>query len=805
MLLASTCNRFGVNLILLNKVFFKIQVFFKIPGACNGMLKMDPQGEVIGCFSIYGGGDTDVFGFCQKEFKKPFKILRTGKMEIESLIPLDEAAQAPENSNYMENVSVPSDSAPQNAGSQVLVAPQHSDGSDSMCYSHPNAVTLFSSPLYYLPPMFYPSVCTTFVHLHGWAQQYHPGCFPTVEPQAVNFGTESLLQSQLHPAFCGGLSASGSYGHHLPADSNARVNSSSYRRHDQQEANHFSYPLWYHQGAITLNDNRIMPQEIGQMVFSGPPPPIFGPVPGLTSRGILGPGPLSYLFAAAPSFRAVPPTHLMPHPSLSMAAPEALHLRSKIVKQIEYYFSDKNLPNDHYLLSLMDVEGWVPISCIANFNRVKKMTRDIPFIVDALKSSLTIEIQGDKIRKHCDYSRLASFELGTTTIKSGSPKDQVSIYATTSVDKYQDKEYKKRGLIGEGLELDRSAVTRHCFLPSQRAKDEDNKVAASDQDVQRLVSLTQEQRLKRTDKIRKVWVKKRGDSTYCNSPLGLQKTEVTGNIAGSSCSGEPRHANMQRRENRGLKKKQCSHKQFLTSSKFQNHGNSHNLEGMISGFQASSSVGFSFGLMPVKRSGLTSSKSDPSSKGNLPKNNPLLHSNPKVSSTYKSSASRKWVLKTEARDLKYKRCFGKQTQLGIGCSELGILICGKECILLKAYNSKGTFLFFCWYAKRRLEVFTGQHLPNGISSKGVFLKVETNPVFGSVLIIYSTSTFKSSSSGSKIGNGIEGSLAYSGGIIVIAINPLLITTKDNQYEGESKLQLEAMRLESERYTCRLLQ
>ena len=51
-----------------------------------------------------------------------------------------------------------------------------------------------------------------------------------------------------------------------------------------------------------------------------------------------GPGPLSYLFTSAPSFRAVPPTHLMPHPSLSMPAPEALPLRSKIVKQIEYYF-----------------------------------------------------------------------------------------------------------------------------------------------------------------------------------------------------------------------------------------------------------------------------------------------------------------------------------------------------------------------------------------------------------------------------------------------------------------------------------
>lgn len=32
--------------------------------------------------------------------------------------------------------------------------------------------------------------------------------------------------------------------------------------------------------------------------------------------------------------------------------------------------SDENLPHDRYLLSLMDDQGWVPISDIAGFNRV---------------------------------------------------------------------------------------------------------------------------------------------------------------------------------------------------------------------------------------------------------------------------------------------------------------------------------------------------------------------------------------------------------------------------------------------------
>lgn len=32
--------------------------------------------------------------------------------------------------------------------------------------------------------------------------------------------------------------------------------------------------------------------------------------------------------------------------------------------------SDENLQNDHYLISLMDAQGWVPIAIIADFKRV---------------------------------------------------------------------------------------------------------------------------------------------------------------------------------------------------------------------------------------------------------------------------------------------------------------------------------------------------------------------------------------------------------------------------------------------------
>lgn len=42
-----------------------------------------------------------------------------------------------------------------------------------------------------------------------------------------------------------------------------------------------------------------------------------------------------------------------------------------ISKLSEFFFgSDGNLQNDPYLISLMDNQGWVPISVIAEFKRV---------------------------------------------------------------------------------------------------------------------------------------------------------------------------------------------------------------------------------------------------------------------------------------------------------------------------------------------------------------------------------------------------------------------------------------------------
>lgn len=49
-----------------------------------------------------------------------------------------------------------------------------------------------------------------------------------------------------------------------------------------------------------------------------------------------------------------------------------MHKYHALIIQLFYlsFGSDGNLQNDHYLISLMDDQGWVPISIIADFKRV---------------------------------------------------------------------------------------------------------------------------------------------------------------------------------------------------------------------------------------------------------------------------------------------------------------------------------------------------------------------------------------------------------------------------------------------------
>ncbi|XP_050368397.1 la-related protein 6A [Argentina anserina] len=78
-------------------------------------------------------------------------------------------------------------------------------------------------------------------------------------------------------------------------------------------------------------------------------------------------------------------------------------LKLKIIKQVEYYFSDENLPTDKYMLGLIkkNKEGFVPISVIASFKKMKKLVRNYSLIAAALKDSslLVVSSNGKKVKR----------------------------------------------------------------------------------------------------------------------------------------------------------------------------------------------------------------------------------------------------------------------------------------------------------------------------------------------------------------------------------------------------------------------
>ncbi|KAK9379160.1 uncharacterized protein V2V93DRAFT_374158 [Kockiozyma suomiensis] len=94
------------------------------------------------------------------------------------------------------------------------------------------------------------------------------------------------------------------------------------------------------------------------------------------------------------------------HPSKKIISdPSTLPVTSDhslILKQVEFYFSDQNLPRDKFLWkATTSNDGWVPISTIANFARMRRFQ---PFdeVVAALRESkelLEVDAEGANVRR----------------------------------------------------------------------------------------------------------------------------------------------------------------------------------------------------------------------------------------------------------------------------------------------------------------------------------------------------------------------------------------------------------------------
>ncbi|KAJ8766804.1 hypothetical protein K2173_008358 [Erythroxylum novogranatense] len=711
--------------------------------------------------------------------------------------------------------------SPPPPSSEGSVAQQKSHGSGNPNFSHryssrhqksgskrnPNGAPPFPVPLPYVQPYmqpFFPAVVPApYIPFSGYAYPPGPPPFPSAETQWVKSGTETSPAQPFVPP--------GNVQPPLRGDSNAYVVDFSNRRPNVGESGDHLNHTWHHERPLVPGEPIPLQQGMGPRTFVRHP--FFAPAPGFVV-GTTYNGPPMYYFPVPPPgpFRGPHPSRFYPlNPGTHVLPQEMQALKDNIVRQIEYYFSDENLQTDHYLISLMDGQGWVPISRIADFKRVKKMTTDIPFILYALQSSSAVEVQGDKIRKREDWLKWipmsaehASSEDKTSvdqivekiskdntrdpieensevpscadldgqrlpngdisdTLQDGKTEDEgekqaagdghadssenctseLSMisnlglsYCTHQLDHPEVGEpticnnYVNEGLVqssnvsaknldpfssdfgntfllDEELELERKIMKNDDHYQERRHDDEEDEMVVNDQDVQRLVIVTQntivsegsnlggkdsksisnelahtindglyfyEQELKT----------KRSNSRKHNSSYDNKDGTPRPACSGSGVSGlkasesseaggreESGSLNNLRKQSKGFPKHHTSHKQRFFSSNYRNHGTGRSSFGLISESPPSNSVGFFFSSTPPENHGTRCSKLSGSPHG-------VSGSSPPVGSMPKSfppfhHPSHQLLEENGFKQQKYlkyhKRCLSDRKKMGIGCSE----------------------------------------------------------------------------------------------------------------------------------------
>ncbi|KAK1305456.1 hypothetical protein QJS10_CPB11g02021 [Acorus calamus] len=149
------------------------------------------------------------------------------------------------------------------------------------------------------------------------------------------------------------------------------------------------------------NPRNIQRAFVGHMV-----PPLLPAVSAPFMAHPIGPPPLPYGLGIPGEMAQyyIPRPFVYPGP-MPMAHPPVDPLLISLTAQIDYYFSDENLIKDVYLKQHMDGQGWVPISLIAGFNRVKQMTTDIQIILNAVRASTIVEVKDGKIRRRAGWAK----------------------------------------------------------------------------------------------------------------------------------------------------------------------------------------------------------------------------------------------------------------------------------------------------------------------------------------------------------------------------------------------------------------
>ncbi|KAF8067638.1 winged helix DNA-binding domain-containing protein [Lyophyllum atratum] len=98
--------------------------------------------------------------------------------------------------------------------------------------------------------------------------------------------------------------------------------------------------------------------------------------------------------APTPASHPIPPVPVPISPISFPLDPTRYYL----LGQLEYYLSPQNMAQDFFLRQRMDSRGWIPVSLIASFNRVRQVTIDAQLVRDVLLLSSVVEVKGEWVR-----------------------------------------------------------------------------------------------------------------------------------------------------------------------------------------------------------------------------------------------------------------------------------------------------------------------------------------------------------------------------------------------------------------------
>ncbi|XP_037405286.1 la-related protein 1A-like isoform X1 [Triticum dicoccoides] len=665
-------------------------------------------------------------------------------------------------------------------------------------------------------PIFYP-VLPSPVMLHEYPYQPFAVPVPNHDPHVGKSGFESATPPFVPVDQVGGNEGNRPMPPQTRGDHHAwrpAVGTHGARPHSSVEGRgHFNH-TWQNHQTFGTRENTSMPHGVGPRAFVRPMahlPPTLGY---LNGPSYPGPMPPMYYYMPAPPMEAMrgPPRFVQNQPAPQpVLSPEATELRAKILAQVEYYFSDTNLERDNFLKSLMDEHGWVPISKVADFNRLKRITTDVHLIVDVLASSSLVEVQDDKIRRRSDWSKwvcssgatsvhspsstasmdnimgesntggfsnkddsfssdqkkhphsqddkcnidgaaieaivpdeelpndahscslnkgLSAMTIGGKPKRistfSGNSRTQEAAVRTSDVkvrkvntkmkvpDSQSESGFRKdlpsnspsfsgdqsTFMLDEELELEHAEHSRDDVYSHKRVDDEDDDFFVDDQEVNRLIIVTQDTRSEKDDKscssISQAFsteeASRINDALYYYESVHDRRTNnqrssqadtadvdskqfggAKGNHGSIGTNGieEAGQPIPRRRQSKGNRKTHTSHKQRFFAGNFANSPNSRSHYGGVSESPPSNSIGYFYGSTPENHSSYKSSKLSSSPHG-IPTGSSPIGSVPKSFPPFQHP-SHQLLEKNKFQQQRYNKfknkCVAERKKLGIGLSE----------------------------------------------------------------------------------------------------------------------------------------